>query len=290
MNFTYEKPKSLSDAVQALVRLGPDARVLAGGTDLLVQMRTGMRRPAAVVDVKGIPELMEINLSETGLRLGAAVPCWDLCQREDVRRMYPGVVEAAELIGSMQIQGRASVGGNVCNGSPAADTSPALIAAEAHCVIAGPTETRRIAIDAFFRGPGQTVLGPDEVLVAFELPRREPGTADAYLRFIPRGEMDIAVVGAGVQVTRDASGRCTAARVALGAVAPTPIPVPAAADALIGTSLDEACLEAAAEAARAAADPISDKRGPADYRRHVAGVLTRRAAAIAAQRAEESNR
>jgi len=289
MNFTYERPKSLTDAVQALARLGPEARVLAGGTDLLVQMRTGARTPSAVVDVKGIPELVSITLNEAGLRLGAAAPCWDLGQRDDVRRLYPGLVEAAELIGSMQIQGRASVGGNVCNGSPAADTSPALIAAGAQCVIAGPSETRRVPVETFIEGPGQTVLRHDEILVAFELPRPEPRTADAYLRFIPRGEMDIAVVGAGVQVSRDATGRCTGARVALGAVAPTPILVPEAARALIDTQLDDASLEAAAAAARAAANPISDKRGPADYRRHVAGVLTRRAAAIAAHRAENAN-
>ncbi len=289
MNFSYENPKSLNDAVQALARLGPDARVLAGGTDLLVQLRSGARQVSAVVDVKRIPELNELSLGAEGLRLGAAVPCWDLALRDDIRQRYPGVVEAAELIGSMQIQGRASVGGNVCNASPASDTSAALIAAEARCVVVGPAETRRIPIEALFRGPGQTVLRDDEILVALELPPPGARTADAYLRFIPRGEMDIAVVGAGVRITLDETGQCSAARVALSAVAPTPLLVPEAADALIGTTLDETSLERAAEAARNAANPISDKRGTVDYRRRVAGVLTRRAATIAAERARSAS-
>ncbi len=219
------------------------------------------------------------------IRIGAAVPCWDLGLNEELKSLLPGVVEAAELIGSMQIQGRATVGGNLCNASPAADTIPALIAAGAQAEIVGSGGSRTVAVEDFFVGPGQSVLAQDEVLVALDFPRPGAGTRGAYLRFIPRGEMDIAVVGAGVNVSVDGSGQCTAARVALGAVAPTAIRVPDAEAALVGSSLDDAALGAAAEAASAAASPISDKRGTADYRRHVAGVLTRRSAAIAAERA-----
>ncbi len=284
-SFQYELPKTLSDAVQLLGRHGEGARVLAGGTDLLVQMHSGTRELSAVVDVKQIAELGEVTVGPDTIRIGAAVPCWDLGLRDDLRALVPGVVEAAELIGSMQIQGRATLGGNVCNASPAADTVPALIACNARALLVGPQGSREVAIEDLFTGPGQSVLAADEILVAFELPRPLQGSGNAYLRFIPRGEMDIAVVGAGVSLTLDTNGQCTAARVALGAVAPTVIRVPEAEAALTGSSLDDAVLDAAAAASSAAASPLSDKRGTADYRRHVSGVLTRRATLIAATRA-----
>ncbi len=284
MSFQYELPKTLSDAVQLLGR-HDGARVLAGGTDLLVQMRTGARALPAVVDVKQIPELLEVDLGGETIRIGAAVPCWDLGLRDDLKALFPGVIESAELIGSMQIQGRATIGGNVCNASPAADTTPALIACDAAAAVVGPQGKRAVPVEDLFEGPGSTVLGADEILVGFDLPRPGARSSNAYLRFIPRGEMDIAVVGAGVSVTLDGSGQCTAARVSLGAVAPTAIRVPAAEAALVGSSLDDAALDAAAAASSAAASPLSDKRGTADYRRHVSGVLTRRATTIAAARA-----
>jgi carbon-monoxide dehydrogenase medium subunit len=238
-----------------------------------------------VVDVKAIPDLQRVELTDDGLRLGAAVCCWDLTAHADVRQRYPGLVESAELIGSMQIQGRATVGGNVCNGSPAADTTPALMALGAECVIAGPDGTRSVPVEVFVTGPGETALAAGELLVEFKVPAPPARSADAYLRFTPRGEMDIAVVGAGVRVELDEAGTCIGARVALGAVAATPILVPEAADAVIGSRLETEAIEEAARLAAAAADPIDDKRGTAVFRKRIAAVLTRRSLTIAAERA-----
>lgn len=279
----YEAPGSVNDAVR-LMQADPEARVLAGGTDLLIQCRSGVRRPTAFIDIKRIPELVDITVDAQGLRLGAAAPAADVSADENLRQRWPGLAEAAALIGSMQIQGRGSVGGNLCNASPAADTPCPLIVNRAVCVIAGPQGRRTVEAEDFISGPGQSVLGSGEFLAGLLLPLPAPSTADAYLRLTPRSEMDIAVVGAAVSVTLDTSGICTAARVALAAVAPTPILVPDAAHALIGTPLDPAALDRAAEAARAAARPIDDKRGTVAYRRQVAGVLTKRAAAIACER------
>jgi carbon-monoxide dehydrogenase medium subunit len=284
----YAAPRSIAEAVALLESSnGGDARVLAGGTDLLVQMRSGRARPGLVVDVKRIPELTLVHLGAEGLRLGAGASCAEIREVPGIADAYPGLLQAVALIGSEQIQGRATVGGNLCNASPAADTAPALIALGAECVVAGPRGTRSIAVEEFVTGPGRNALAPGELLVELRIPPLPPRSADAYLRFIPRSEMDIAVVGVGVWVALDASGRCEAARVALGAVAPTPLLVPAAADALIGTPLDEAALAAAASAASEACDPIDDMRGTIAYRRRVAGVLTRRAAALASARARE---
>jgi carbon-monoxide dehydrogenase medium subunit len=279
----YEAPRSVADAVR-LMQADPGARVLAGGTDLLIQFRAGVRQPTAFIDVKRIPELVGIAIDANGVRLGAATPAAVICEHEEMQRLWPGLVEAVHLIGSTQIQGRGTVGGNLCNASPAADTTCALIVNQARCIVAGPKGERVVPVEGFCTGPGRTVLEAGEFLVAIEIPRPHPRTADAYLRLIPRTEMDIAVVGAGVRVTLDASGTCSAARVAIGAVAPTALLVPAAADALVGSTLDEAALRKAADAATAAATPIDDKRGTVAYRRTVAGVLTRRAAAIAAAR------
>ena len=280
----YEAPGSVDEAVR-LMQADPGAHVLAGGTDLLVQCRTGVRQPTAFIDVKRIPELMSIATDTQGLRLGAATPAAAICEHEELRRRWPGLAEAAALIGSTQIQGRESVGGNLCNASPAADTPCSLIVSRAECLVVGPQGRRMVAAEQFITGPGRNVLASGEFLAALMLPLPPPSTADAYLRLTPRSEMDIAVVGAAVSVTLDATGLCTAARVALAAVAPTPILVPDAAQALIGTSMDATALDRAAEAARVAAKPIDDKRGTVTYRRQVAGVLTKRAAAIACERA-----
>ena len=284
----YEAPRSVSEAVR-LMAADPGALVLAGGTDLLVQFRAGVRQPSAFVDVKRIPELMSIAIDAQGLRLGAAAPAAVIGEHAELRRLWPGLAESVRLIGSTQIQGRGSVGGNLCNGSPAADTTCALIVNRAQCVVAGPGGERTVPVEEFCTGPGRTVLQPGELLVAIRVPRPAARTADAYLRLIPRTEMDIAVAGAGASVTLDAAGVCTAARVAIGAVAPTALRVPEAGQALVGSPLDEASLKRAADAAAAAARPIDDKRGTAAYRRTVAGVLTRRAAAIAAARARGSD-
>jgi carbon-monoxide dehydrogenase medium subunit len=279
----YEAPTTISRASELLRE--PGARVLAGGTDLIVQMRTGRFTPSLFVDVKRIPELASISLDARRLWLGAAVPAALVVEHEEIARLFPGLVEAVDLIGSMQIQGRASVGGNLCNASPAADTVPALCVIGAVCVITGSGGERRVPVESFNSAPGRNVLRPGELLTGFEVPRPQARTADAYLRFIPRTEMDIAVVGAGISVTLDADGVCTHARVALGAVAPTVILVPDACAALVGSRGEDAALSRAAAASSAAARPISDKRGSVEYRRRISGVLTKRAAAAAFERA-----
>ena len=281
----YEAPATVDEAVKLIASANGDARVLAGGTDLIVQMRAGMISPGLVVDIKNIPETRSIEAEDGGYRIGAAVTGAEMGEHAELSRDWPGVVEATELIGSTQIQGRASPGGNLCNGSPAADSVPAMVVAGATVTIAGPDGTRQIPVEEVPTGPGQTCLGQGEIVVSFHLPAKAPGVGDAYLRMIPRTEMDIAIVGAGVCLTLGEDGTCTAARVCLGAVAPTVVLVPDAAAALIGTKVDEAALEKAAAAASAACRPIDDKRGTISYRTKVAGVLTRRAAAIAAQRA-----
>lgn len=286
MEIRYEAPHSIEQAV-GLMQADPSARVLAGGTDLLVRFRAGLERPSAFIDVKRIPRLSGIELDEQGLRLGAAAPAAEIGERDDLRRLWPGLMEAVRLLGSTQIQGRATVGGNLCNASPAADTTCALIVNQAQCVIAGPGGERTVPVEAFCTGPGRTALERGEFLVELRLPRPRPRTADAYLRLIPRSEMDIAVAGAAVSLTLDAGGRTTAARIAIGAVAPTALAVPEAAAALVGTTPDEGAAERAGAAARAAARPIDDKRGTAAYRRAVVGVLTKRAVRIAAARAQE---
>lgn len=285
----YRAPASVEAALAALAEEA-GARPYAGGTDLLVQMRGAPPRAGTLVDLKKIPELCAVAFDDAGIRIGAAVSCWEISIHEGLREAVPGLVEAAELIGSMQIQSRATLGGNLCNASPAADTVPALIALGARCRVAGPNGERDVPVDAFTTAPGRTVLAPGEFVVDLRIPTPAPGSSDAYLRFIPRGEMDIAVVGAGVALTLDADGVCTAARVALGAVAPTAIVAPAAADALVGTPIDDAALQRAGAAAEAAANPIDDKRGTAEYRRTVAGVLVRRAAQRAAERARAHDR
>jgi len=281
----FAAPRSIAEAVALLESRGGDACVLAGGTDLLVQMRSGLRRPALLVDVKRIPELQQLRVEGEECVIGAAHSAAALREHPDLRRRWPGVVEAAELIGSEQIQGRASLGGNLCNASPAADTVPALVAAAARCEIAGPGGLRFVAAEDFCLGPGENALAPGELLVALRLPFPAPRSADAYLRLIPRSEMDIAVAGAGVSLTLDAQGRIAAARIALGAVAPRVLLLEALGQSLVGAAPDEAALAQVAEAARAAVRPIDDKRGTVEYRRHVAGVLARRALAIAARRA-----
>ncbi len=281
----YEAPETIEAAVGLLAGAGGTVRVLAGGTDLLVQLRSGLVEPALVVDVKRIAALRAIEAVDGGFRIGAAVSGAELGECAALVAAWPGVVEAAELIGSTQIQSRATLGGNLCNASPAADSVPALIAAAAVATIVGPDGTREAPVGDIATGPGATSLAKGEFVTSIFLPPRPPRSGDAYLRFIPRTEMDIAVVGAGVRVTLDPDGRCAEARVGLGAVAATPLIVPAAAAALIGSTLDNDALERAAEAASQAAQPIDDKRGTATYRRRIAGVLTQRAARIATERA-----
>lgn len=282
---SFAAPTTVADAVQLLANASGVTRVLAGGTDLLVQLRSGILKPDLIVDTKRIPELRTITTEGGGYRIGASVSGAEAGEHAALSRDWPGVVEAVELIGSTQIQGRASFVGNLCNASPAADAVPALVAAGATVVIAGPNGEREIAVEQVPTGPGRTSLAKGEMVIAVKLPPKPVRTGDAYLRFIPRTEMDIAVVGAGVCVTLDGQGVCRAAKVSLGAVAPTVLVVSAAAAALVDSKLDDAALATLDAAAQAACNPISDKRGTIEYRTRVAGVLSRRAAAIAFKRA-----
>jgi len=283
--FSYEAPRTVEEAVRLLGASGDGARVLCGGTDILIQMRAGVRRPSCLVDVKGIPELRQISFDpKTGLRLGAAVPCIEIFENALMHKHYPGLTEAAHLIGSTQIQSRASVGGNLCNGSPAADTTPALIALGAVAHLVGPQGARDVPVEEFVTAPGQTVVRPGELLVELRIAPPRPHSSDCYLRLIPRNEMDIAVVGVGAALTLEGE-RCVAARIALGAVGPTQILARQAGDSLIGKKLDAAAIDNAARLAIEASKPIDDMRGTAEYRRHIVGVLTRRALEGAAQRA-----
>jgi carbon-monoxide dehydrogenase medium subunit len=281
----YESPTTTREAATLLAKEKGSAFVLAGGTDLLVRLRTGFIEPDLVVDIKRIAATRAIQATGSGFRIGAAVTGAELGEHAKLKKAWPGVVEAANLIGSKQVQGRCTMTGNLCNASPAADAVPALVAAAAKAVIVGPKGKRTIPVEQVPVGPGKTSLKKGEIVESLLLPKRPPRSGDAYLRFIPRTEMDIAVVGVAVSVTLDAKGICTDARVSLGAVAPTVLLVPAAAKALIGTKMDKAALDALAAACSAACRPIDDKRGTREYRIKVAGVLARRAAQIARKRA-----
>lgn len=285
--FDYAAPRTLKEAV-ALMGSHPGARPLAGGTDLLVQMRAGRKETDLVVDVKRVPELNELAYDPArGLTLGAAVPCYRIYRDAAVLRAYPSLAEVAALIGGTQIQGRASIGGNLCNAAPSADSVPLLIALGARCRIAGAGGMREAAVEEFCTAPGRTVLEPGELLVSLLIPAPAPGSGARYLRFIPRNEMDIAVAGAAAWVVMD-NGNFRAARVALASVAPTPLLVREAGEALAGKAVSAQALSEAADLARQAARPITDMRGTAEYRRHLCGVLTRRAMESAIQKAREA--
>jgi len=279
----YLAPATAEEAVKALGAAG--ARPMGGGTDLLVQLRAGRVKPDVIVDLKRIAGAIGVREEAGGFVVGAATPGALLGEHAALVKAWPGVVEAANLIGSTQVQGRATLAGNLCNASPAADSVPAMIAARAVCVVAGPAGRREVPVEAICTGPGRTSLAPGEFVLEIRLPARPARASDAYLRLIPRTEMDIAVVGAAVSLTLDGAGVITEAHVALGAVAPTALLVPEAGAAIVGSALDAAALERLAAAASAACKPISDKRGTAEYRTRIAGVLARRAAAIAYQRA-----
>jgi carbon-monoxide dehydrogenase medium subunit len=281
----YERPTSFKAAAELLAKEKGLAFILAGGTDLLVRMRTGFAEPDLVVDIKRIDGSRTIKKTETGFTIGAAVSGAELGEHKALKKAWPGVVEAANLIGSKQVQGRCTMTGNLCNASPAADSVPALVAAGAKAVVVGPKGKRRVAVEEIPVAPGKTSLKKGEIVESIVLPKRPPKSGDAYLRFIPRSEMDIAVVGVGVNVTLDGKGIVTKARVALGAVAPTVRLVPDAAKALIGTKMDADALDKMAAACSAACSPIDDKRGTREFRIKVAGVLARRAAVIARKRA-----
>jgi carbon-monoxide dehydrogenase medium subunit len=283
----YVAPASAEEAAAALAAGGPGARPLAGGTDLIVQIRSGRLKTGLIVDLKHIPGAIGVRREAGGFVIGAATPGAAAGENAALRQAWPGVVEALELIGSTQIQGRASLAGNLCNASPAADSVPAMVAAGAQCVIVGPAGRRTAPVETIAVSPGKTSLQPGEFVLEIRLPAQPPRSADAYLRAIPRTEMDIAVAGAGVWLRLDEKNAVAEARVALGAVGPTVIAPPEAAAALVGQPLGEATLARLDAAVRSAARPISDKRGTVEYRTKVAGVLARRAAEIAYSRAKE---
>ena len=285
--FAYAAPTSVSDVLTLLddhSRSGEPTQILAGGTDVMVQMRSVNREPRTIIDIKRLEETNRLEVGAEDIYIGSAIPSAQMQEHAELKALYPGLLEAADLIGSTQVQGRATVCGNLCNASPAGDSIPALIAAGAVCDIATANGSRELAVEDFVTGVGQNALAAGEFLLGVKLQRPQASTKDAYLRFTPRTEMDIAVAGVGVSVSLDGA-ECVAARVAIGAVAKTALLVGEAAEALIGTVLDEASLQQAGEACQAAAQPISDKRGSAAYRRKVVGVLCRRALAVARDRA-----
>ena len=289
-DFEYSVPRSVGEAVSLLAEKGSQARMLAGGTDILVQLRSGRRTVDRLVDVKSIPETNEISYTpQDGLRLGAAVPCYRIYQNNAVCEVYPGLIDAAALIGGIQIQGRASLGGNLCNAAPSADGIPPLIVLGATGHVAGPNGTRTVAAEDFCTAPGQNVLEDGEFLVSLHLPPPAAHSGAHYLRFIPRNEMDIAVVGVGSSVVLDASGKSfVSARISLASVAPTPLYVKEAGAALAGKEVGDEAIDEAAEAAMAAARPINDMRGTITQRRHLVGVFTRRTLRGAIERAREA--
>jgi carbon-monoxide dehydrogenase medium subunit len=284
-SLSYAAPSSVDEAVKLLAGAAGLAKVLSGGTDLLVQMRSGRMKPELIVDVKKVPGAIGIRKENGAWIIGGATPGAVVEANKDLTADWPGLVEALDLIGSTQVQGRCSLAGNLCNASPAADSVPAMYAAGAICVVVGPNGRREVAVEQVPTGPGRTSLAKGEFILEIKLPARAARSSDAYLRFIPRTEMDIAVVGCGVNVTLDANGVCTAARVSLGAVAPTVLLVDACGQALVGNKLDAATLAKLDAAAQAACKPITDKRGTIEFRTKVAGVLARRTAAIAFDRA-----
>lgn len=283
----FEAPETIEAAVALLAGEKGIARPLSGGTDLLVQMRSGRVEPDLIVDIKRIASTRTITREGGGYRIGAAVSGEELGEHPTLPQDWPGIVEAAHLVGSTQVAGRATLAGNLCNASPAADTVPAMVAAGATVRVVGPDGTRDVKASAIPVGVGKNSLEPGEFVESIFLPERAAGSSDAYLRFIPRTEMDIAVVGVGVSVTRDPDGTVTDARVALGAVAPTVVRVEDAEDAITGTKLDDEALAKLAAACEAACSPIDDKRGTVAFRTEVAGVLAKRAIQTAYERAAQ---
>jgi len=287
-DFEYEAPTSVAEAVRVLSQHDGSARPLAGGTDLIDQIRTGRQQPQVVVDIKKIPELSVLESSATGLRLGAAVPCYRIYGDPGISHAYAALADSARIIGGVQIQSRASVGGNLCNSGPAADSTPSLIALGAVAVIAGPKGRREVAVENFCTGPGKNVLTPGEFLVELKFPARPAHSGSHYRRFIPRNEMDIAVVGVAASVVLDGKGETfVSARIALGAVGPTPLFAKEAGALLAGKSVSDESIGKAAEAARAIASPIDDMRGTKEFRVHITGVLARRVIEEAVKRARQ---
>jgi carbon-monoxide dehydrogenase medium subunit len=282
--FELALPESVNDCLQVLAARGAGARPVAGGTDLLPQMKNGVVKPTCVVDLTGVKPLHALTVDASGLRIGAAVTARTVETDPRVRAAYPSVAEAAALLGSVQVRNLATIAGNLCNAAPSADMAPPLLALDAEAVIAGPAGTRRVPLASFFTGVRQTAIGAGELVVEIAVPPAGARSGGQYLRHTPRRELDIAVVGVASQVQL-ADGVCRSARIALAAVAPTPVRATAAERALEGQALTPALIDQAARLAVEAARPISDQRGSADFRRHLVEVLTRRTLTTALARA-----
>ena len=284
--FAYVAPKTVSEAVSVLSEHGDRARPLAGGTDLLVKARANVWDLDAVVDIKNIPELMSLSINGTGLSIGAGVPCCQVYEHKDIQEQYPGIIDGASIIGGIQIQSRAGLGGNLCNAAPSGDGIPALIAYSAVAKISGPNGNREVAVEDFATGPSRTVLENGELLTSIEIPKPAANSGAAYTRFIPRNEMDIAVAGVGVFVQLDSEGKkFESARIALASVGPTPILAQKAGDSLAGKPVNDESIASAASLAKDAASPITDMRGTVDQRKHLVEVLTGRMLNQAIERA-----
>jgi len=285
-DFQYEAPPRLADAIEMLARHNGQSRPLAGGTDLIDQMQSGGLRPDVLIDVKKIVELNVLSLADDGLHVGAAVPCYRIYGDSVICQRYTALADSCQIIGGIQIQSRASMGGNLCNSGPAADSTPSMIVLGGSCVIAGPAGTRQVPVESFCTGPGKNVLGAGELLVEIQFPPQPENSGSHYRRMIPRNEMDIAVVGVGANVQLDENGQnFVRARISLGAVAPTPLLADAAGSVLTGQPVNEDSLTKAADAAREIVAPITDMRGTRDYRIHVTGVLVQRVLQMAVSRA-----
>ena len=285
----YIRPTTVDEAVSLLTKYKDKARVLAGGTDLIVQMRGGRYQLEAVIDGKHIEELNQLTYSkQNGLTIGAAVPCHRIYGDAKIAEAYPGIMDSASLIGGIQIQGRAALGGNLMNAAPSADAIPPLIAHNAVASNASAKGTQAVPVEDICSGPGRTTLASGEILVSISVPAPSKGFGARYIRFIPRNEMDIAVAGAGVSVQLN-DGKVQAARVALASVAPTPLFVEAAGNALVGKEPSDENIQAAAELAKESATPNTDKGGTIEFRKHLCEVLTRRALHTAVERAREEN-
>jgi carbon-monoxide dehydrogenase medium subunit len=289
-SFEYAAPTTLGEATSLLAKANGTARILAGGTDILVQLRENLRDADLVVDVKKIPELMALTYAaEEGLRLGAAVPCYRIYENAEIAAAYPALCDAARIVGGWQIQSRASVGGNLCNSSPAGDTIGPLISLQARCVIVGPSGSREAAAEDFCTGPGKNVLKRGEILTTIVFPPPAPQSGSAYERFIPRNEMDIAVAGAASWVRLNAArNTIEQARVSLAAVAPTPLYAAEVSQWLTGRTASPGTFTQAGELAKKIASPINDMRGTVDFRVHLVSVLTKRTLARAVERAQSA--
>ncbi len=280
----FHSPSTIDELSSLLSNNSEKKHLLAGGTDLLVQMQSQIIEPTSVIDLKNISEMMEIKEDTDGFFVGAAVPGMTIIEHQGFSKTWPGVVDGVKLIGSIQIKGRASMGGNLCNASPAADSIPAMIASDAKAIILGSKGKRDVLVEDFILGPGKNILKSDEVLVGIKFPKKNNNSSGAYLRFTPRTEMDIAVAGVGINISLGAKSQIEHAKVSIGAVAEKALVAKAAAKALIGKKVDAEIIEKFMSEVRDLARPIDDKRGTVEFRKQVIGVLAKRALHIALER------